>query len=263
MKHINVAIPTPFDENENLRVETFEPIIDYLQTNGVASILVSGSTGEQHSMSIDERIQIIQYFNRTSFADVELLFGVAATRLKDAVRLMKAVEDSAFDGVFLGFPPYIRPTQEQAVFYVDELAKQTKKEIALYNNPARTGFDLSPEALLELTSKHSHIVGLKEGGDVGRYENKHLPKHFIMFAAGDVNFPEKIKNGCNGLSSMVANVYPKEIIHGLKAIQNQEEVDLRALQQLIEEVTGPQTIQHIKRHYENLGMQVGPCRAPL
>ncbi|WP_335743580.1 dihydrodipicolinate synthase family protein [Salicibibacter kimchii] len=99
----------------------FKPMVDHLIGNGIDSMLVSGTTGEQHSMTIDERLQMIDYFNEQNFQEVELIFGVSATRTSDAVRLVKALENSVFDVILIGFPPYIRPTQEQAVSYIEAL----------------------------------------------------------------------------------------------------------------------------------------------
>lgn len=263
MKNLNVAIPTPFHNDESLYLAGFEPIVEHLKSNEIKSILISGTTGEQHSMSIEERIQIIHYFNRKKFQEVELIFGVSDTRTAEAVRLIKALENSVFDAIMVGFPPYIKPTQEQAISYVDELLRHTSKETALYNNPGRTGFDLSTETFNELFSRHSNLIGLKEGGDVQRYQNKNLSEDFIMFAAGDVDLPENINEGCNGLSSMVGNVYPKEITYMFNKLLTKRKIEFHILNDMVDEVTHQQTIANIKRHYNQLGFEVGNCRAPL
>jgi 4-hydroxy-tetrahydrodipicolinate synthase len=67
MIELNVAIPTPFREDESLNVEGFEAIVEYQKHYGIESLLISGSTGEQHSMSIEERLQIIEYFDQQRF----------------------------------------------------------------------------------------------------------------------------------------------------------------------------------------------------
>ncbi|MEC1942550.1 dihydrodipicolinate synthase family protein [Bacillus velezensis] len=263
MKNLNVAIPTPFNEDESLFLEGFGPIVEHLKTNGFNSFLICGTTGEQHSLSIDERLQIIEYFNQPKFEDVELMFGVSAVRTRDAVKLIEKIEKTNIHSILIGFPPYIRPTQEQAVYYVDELLSHTTKEVALYNCPSRTGFNLSEQALKELLSRHSNIKGLKEGGDVYRHKQTDFPKNFTMFAAGDVNLPEMIKNGCNGLSSMVGNVYPNEIKVIFNDLLENKHVDLNRLNELINEVTNGYTLINIKTHYNNIGLKIGDCRSPI
>ncbi|MEA1024817.1 dihydrodipicolinate synthase family protein [Bacillus subtilis] len=263
MKNLNVAIPTPFNEDESLFLEGFDTIVDHLKNNGINSLLICGTTGEQHSLSIDERIQIIEYFSQRKSDDIELMFGVSATRTSDAIKLIEKIEKTHIHSILIGFPPYIRPTQKQAIYYVDELLSHTSKEVALYNNPTRTGFNLSEKALNDLLSRHSNIRGLKEGGDVHRHKQTDFPNNFIMFAAGDVNLPEMIKNGCNGLSSLVGNVYPDEIKVMFNDLLENKHVDLNRLNELINEVINDHTLINIKTHYKNIGLKIGDCRSPI
>ncbi|MFF2444329.1 dihydrodipicolinate synthase family protein [Priestia megaterium] len=264
MRNFNVAIPTPFRDDESLYLEGFNSIVKHLTDNGIDSLLVSASTGEQNSMSIEERIQIIDYFNQQKFENVELMFGVSATRTRDAVKLVKKLEESVFDSILIQFPPYIQPTQQQAISYINELLQHTTKNVVLYNNPFRTGFELSAESLkMIINQKHSNLVGMKEESDAKRHSNTELPDNFIMFAGGDVNLVEKIMNGCNGLSSMVGNVYPQEIKQIFNDLSMNKPVDLWKINQLINEVTSGQAIINIKKHYNSLGIKVGTCRSPI
>lgn len=264
MKNLNVAIPTPFHEDESLYLDGFKPIVEYLAENGIDSLLVSATTGEQNSMSIEERIQIIDFFNQQDLKHVELMFGVSATTTKNAIQLIEHLEDSVFDSILIQFPPYILPTQEQAMSYMNELLEQTTKDVVLYNNPLRTGFELSADSFHTLMNqKHSHLVGMKEESDVRRLKNTTLPDDFIMFAGGDVNLTEKILNGCNGLSSMVGNVYPKEIQTFFSDLVANKPVNLQKINQLIDEVTRGHAIVNIKNHYNALGIKVGRCRSPI
>ena len=264
MKNLNVAIPTPFREDESLNVDGFAPIVEYQKQNGITSLLVSGSTGEQHSMSIEERLRIIEYFDQQRFPDIELVFGASAIRTRDAVRLIKALETSVVDVILIGFPPYIRPTQQQAVAYVEELLSHTTKQVALYNNPGRTGFDLTPESLHTLISRHPNIVGYKETGDLQRHLPRAFPDEFILFAAGDVNLVDNFATGgCNGLSSVAGNIYPQEIRRAVGQLLENEQVDASLIEELVSRVISGHAIINIKQHYNGLGMDTGICRAPI
>jgi 4-hydroxy-tetrahydrodipicolinate synthase len=263
MKNLNVAIPTPFHDDESLFLEGFKPIVEHLKNNGIGSILICGTTGEQHSLSINERLQIIEYFNQQNFQDIELMFSVSATRTSDAIKLIQELKKSVFNVIVISFPPYILPTQHQAVYYVDELIKHTSKQVVLYNNPSRTGFDLGQAALQQLVTKHTNIIGLKEGGDISRHRHTNFPEDFILFAAGDVDLPEMINYGCSGLSSMVGNVYPKEIKQAFNDLLEHKSIDLNKFNHLIKEVTQKQTIVNIKNHYNSIGLKVGTCRSPI
>lgn len=264
MKRLNVAIPTPFREDESLNVAGFEAIVAYQKNNGIESLLISGSTGEQHSMSIEERLQIIEYFNEQRFPDIELVFGASAIRTRDAVRLVRALETSVMDAIMIGFPPYIRPTQQQAIGYVEELLSHTSKKVALYNNPGRTGFDLTPESLHTLISRYPNIVGYKETGDLQRHMELTYPDDFIRFAAGDVNLVANFVAGAtNGLSSVAGNIYPQEIREAVGQLLQHEPVDAEAIGTLVSRVISGHALVNIKQHYNRLGIDAGCCRAPI
>ncbi len=54
-----VAVPTAFYEDETLNLKATLQHIDYLATQGVQSVLVGGSTGEQHSLTLLEKLQLL------------------------------------------------------------------------------------------------------------------------------------------------------------------------------------------------------------
>lgn len=264
MKRLNVAIPTPFHSDEGLDVEGFKAIVAYQKQNGIESLLISGSTGEQHSMSIGERLEIIEYFNQQRFQGIELLFGSSAIRTRDAVTLVQALETSVMDAIMIGFPPYIRPTQQQAIAYVEELLSHTSKPVALYNNPGRTGFDLAPESLNLLIHRYPNIVGYKETGDLQRHVGVEYPEEFILFAAGDMKLVENFASGpCNGLSSVAGNIYPREIKVAVERLLRQEQVKVGPIEEMVSRVFSGQALINIKEHYNSLGIHAGICRAPL
>lgn len=264
MKRLNVAIPTPFHKDESLNADGFAPIVAYQQQNGIESLLISGSTGEQHSLSIGERLEIIEYFNRQRPQAMELIFGVSAIRTRDAVRLVQAVETSVMDVLLIGFPPYIRPTQQQAVAYVEELLSHTAKPVALYNNPGRTGFDLAPESLNLLIRRYPNIVGYKETGDLQRHVGVEYPEGFILFAAGDMKLVENFASGpCTGLSSVAGNLYPQEIKSAVERLLRKEQVETGPIEEMVSRVFSGHALINIKQYYNSLGIPAGVCRAPL
>lgn len=110
--------------------------------------------------------------NDTRFlADFEIIFGVASIRLKDAESLMNIIATKPkISAVMLGFPPYLLPTQQESQYYVEKLADLTTKDIILYNNPKRTGFDLEIMTCKSLFSL-KNIIGIKEAGDENKIAN--------------------------------------------------------------------------------------------
>src|SRR5699024_6429761 len=116
-------------------------------------------------------------------------------------------------GIMLGYPPYVRPTQEEALVYAKRIIEIGNKPVILYNNPNRTGFDLSAKSILELSQIDS-VVGVKDPGDkqkIADIKNGVQRNHFYYYAGGEEQLEEKVLSGYDRLSSIAGNVYPKEI----------------------------------------------------
>ena len=211
----HIAVPTAFYDNEDLNTDATLQHVMHLYDKGVKSVMICGSTGEQHSLSLPEKLQLLESIDEASFLpdDLEILFGVASIRQKEALQLAEKVNASPkITGVLLGFPPYILPSQKEARLYVEAIAKVIDKPIILYNNPRRTGFNLELDTFAELI-KLPNIIGIKEAGDSGRIPEliSAAEKKIYVYAGGEIDLSKKIKLGVTRLSSMTGNLLPKEV----------------------------------------------------
>ena len=215
MNDFHIAVPTAFYDNEDLNTETTLQHVMHLYDQGVKSVLVCGTTGEQHSLSLDEKLQLLESLDAASFLpdDLEILFGVASIRQKEALQLAEKVNaNPKISGVLLGFPPYILPSQKEARLYVEAIAKVINKPIILYNNPRRTGFNLDLDTFAELI-KLANIIGIKDAGDSARIPKliSVTDKKIYVYAGGEIDLDNKIALGATRLSSMAGNLYPTEV----------------------------------------------------
>ncbi|WP_319995836.1 dihydrodipicolinate synthase family protein [Trichococcus shcherbakoviae] len=215
MNDFHIAVPTAFYDNEDLNTETTLQHVMHLYDQGVKSVLVCGTTGEQHSLSLAEKLQLLESLDAASFLpdDLEILFGVASIRQKEALQLAEKVNaNPKISGVLLGFPPYILPSQKEARLYVEAIAKVINKPIILYNNPRRTGFNLDLDTFAELI-KLANIIGIKDAGDSARIPKliSVTDKKIYVYAGGEIDLDNKIALGATRLSSMAGNLYPTEV----------------------------------------------------
>ena len=162
-----------------------------------------------------EKLQLLESLDAASFLpdDLEILFGVASIRQKEALQLAEKVNaNPKISGVLLGFPPYILPSQKEARLYVEAIAKVINKPIILYNNPRRTGFNLDLDTFAELI-KLANIIGIKDAGDSARIPKliSVTDKKIYVYAGGEIDLDNKIALGATRLSSMAGNLYPTEV----------------------------------------------------
>lgn len=266
---VHIAVPTAFYEDESLNVEATLSHIHDLHSQGARSVLVSGSTGEQHSMNLEEKLMLLQAVieDQKLCENMEILFGVSSIRETEAVKLAAAIRGSGVAGVLLGYPPYILPSQAEALRYSEKIVEACNKPVILYNNPRRTGFDLSVEAILHL-SRLEQVIGIKEAGDPSKVKllRDNIEEEFYYYAGGDKGLEEKVKLGFNRLSSMAGNLYPVEIANWFQKLISGTPVSPAENEQMsgrIEEVFSGAPLLHLKAAIQSRGIPMGICRSPL
>ncbi len=263
-----VALVTPFTNEGELMEKAVKGLVGHLKSEGVPAFLVSGSTGEQHSMTVDERTNLYRWAVQEA-GPLAVYAGVAAVRTSDAETLAKAAEKAGARGILLGFPPYVRLTAYDARAYVARVCAVTKLPLILYNNPLRTAFDLTPETLEVLVQDHPSIKALKEGGDAARASRIKglLGKDFQIFSGHDRTIAADWARGFDGLTSIAGNLWPREMAAVVEALDRGRTVDASALlaplAPQIAAVVEPQVPGSVKYALRFRGLPGGWCREPL
>lgn len=193
---MHVAVPTAFDKDERLNIDKTIGHIKKLYSQGIKSVLVGGTTGEQHSLSGDEKLEVLRSIESEIqlISEMEIIMGISAIRQKDAEILAERVSKSKISGIMLGYPPYIIPTQKEAVSYSKKIIELSNKPTILYNNPKRTGFDLSSESIINL-SQNSSVMGIKDPGNktkLAKIQEQISNKEFYFYAGGELDLEDKI-----------------------------------------------------------------------
>ena len=266
----HIAVPTAFYDNEDLNTDATIQHMLNLYSQGVRSVLICGTTGEQHSLSLTEKLQLLETINRDAAipADLEMIFGVASIRQKEALVLAEAVNANAkISGVMLGFPPYILPSQAEARICVEAIARVVDKPIILYNNPRRTGFNLELETFSELI-KLPNIIGIKEAGDSDRIPEliASADKKIFVYAGGEIDLRKKIKLGVTRVSSMTGNLYPREVEAYFTDLLHDraDETKNARIEETIRSVFSENPIIYIKNEItRQTQIDMGVARSPL
>lgn len=251
---IHIAVPTAFFEDESLNIKGTISHIRDLYKQGIKSVLVSGTTGEQHSLNLQEKIEIINglELEEELIGNMEIIFGVASIKQKEAEELAKKIRHTKISGIMLGYPPYVIPTQEEAMIYTKRIINLSNKPTILYNNPKRTGFDLSDKSIIQL-SEIDLVVGIKDAGNkekIERIKNGMLRKNLYFYAGGEVDLDEKVLYGYNRLSSIAGNVSPIEISQWFQKLLMKQKVskqESEKIKNIMEQVYRGNAIVNLKK----------------
>lgn len=264
----SVAMITPYTPGEEVDKTGIRRMVEYYKEQEVPALLVSGSTGEQHSLTVDERVSLYRAVKEAA-GDLPLYAGVAAIRTRDAVRLAKEAEQAGYAAIMLGFPPYVRPNQQEAILYVEAVCAAVSLPVMLYNNPLRTGFNLEPKTLIRLIEEHPQITALKEAGSPEHVKltQERLGRGFQVLSGSDLTIAEYFAKGYNGLTSVAGNLFPREMsrIIGLLREGSQGEARelLAALEPCLTLAGRIGWVRVIRHRFAALGLISASCREPL
>jgi 4-hydroxy-tetrahydrodipicolinate synthase len=136
--------------------------------------------------------------------------GVIKPGINSVIESAKYCLDAGADAILLITPYYSRPTQEGIYDYYKTIANSVDIPIIVYNIPARTGVDVNPQTLAQL-SEISQIVGIKEcNWDLGQFIQKiRLVGEKISVIAGSSPVAvEAMAMGAKGLITGSDNLIP-------------------------------------------------------
>src|SRR5579875_2753926 len=90
------ALATCFNQDGDLYKEKVFHNIRKLNVLGLAGYVVCGSTGETPLLSVDERIQLMQWIAEASAEGKMLVAGVGAESVRETVRLANRAAEAGF-----------------------------------------------------------------------------------------------------------------------------------------------------------------------
>jgi len=269
MQGVFVPIVTPFDADNRVNLGELKKLAEAFITQGVAGIVVCGTTGEYYTLTEDERKQVLECVASVGKGRVELMAGVSGLSTAEAITRAHQAEALGYDSLMLATPPYSLPGQEEVVAHFKAVAKATKLPITMYNFPARVGVEIGIDAVTEL-SKVPNIVGLKESsGDFSRalaLIKADLPDFEIVCGCDD-QAADFLFWGVRTWISGAANVFPGEQVKMVKAALDNDWAQVQSLMKgmlpAIQNMESGNYNQKAKLGVRRHGVQAGAVRQPL
>jgi 4-hydroxy-tetrahydrodipicolinate synthase len=219
-KYGKILIPmvTPFKEDQSVDYEKAKQLARYLAEKKKGDCLIlSGTTGEFHTMTFDERVKLFEVVKEAVGTRIPLMAGVGCASTIETIRLAKKAEELGFELVMIVAPYYARPNQEELYVHYRKVAEAVGVKILLYNIPIFTGVNIEPETVAKL-AEIPNIVGIKEEAElnpkqVTRYLNA-TPEDFIVYNGDDTMIleayaqggPERIGGVISGASHVIGEL---------------------------------------------------------
>ncbi len=267
---IYTPIITPFLEDGSLDWDSYGDVIDWQIENGIAGIVVGGSTGEFYALSKEDRIKQFQFAAKRINGRAEFMAGVNDIRVDECLEITAAARDAGANSLLVAAPPYSLPSEAELAAHVLKVDRVADLPIMLYNYPGRTGVHMGEE-FLSIVSQNANICGIKESsGDYSRLPllMRNYPS-IELVVGGDDQVLEFAAWGAKAWVSAAGNFFPSECTRFMDLLGKKGDFDrgrriMAALMPLMSALEqGGKFIQCVKYCCELQTRPGGPAAAPL
>ena len=266
---INVATALPFNDDLSPDYDAFAEHVQWLAENGMDGVAPNGSLGEYQTLTVEERIRVVEVAVEAAPEGFEVMPGVAAYGSQESCRWIEQAAQVGAKSVLL-LPPNSYRADRHTVVQHYRAAAAVGLPIVAYNNPIDTKVDLTPDLLAELHGE-GLIVAVKEfSGDVRRaYEVRELaPELDVLVGSDDVllevglfgavgwiaGYTNAFPNACKKIYDLSTSGRPEDLAEALELY--------RDLHPLLRWDSKTEFVQAIKLSMDLVGRKGGVCRPP-
>ena len=262
------AVPTQFHPDFSLDLQTTREHVEALISSGIHGLIMLGTIGENCSLSLDEKAQVLKMAVEVAGGKLPVLSGVAEFTTASACQTSRCAEEIGTDGLMVMPGMVYNSDVRETVHHFRTIAAATSLPIMCYNNPPVYRVDITPE-MFEQMSDVDNIVCIKEAsGDVRRITDlfNRLGDRYLIFSGLDDVALESIMLGCTGWISGLVDAFPVENRLLWEAATRGDYA--RALEiyrwymPLLHFDSHPKLVQYIKLTCSELGFGSETVRAP-
>ena len=141
------AMVTPLKPDGSVNEPVLRRFVDYLIEGGSHGLFVVGTTGEFYGLTPEEKRELYWITVDQAKGRVPVYAGTGAITTREAVRLTRYAEDAGVDAVSVLTPMFVSPSQKELAEHYTAVAASTRLPVLLYNNPPKTGVNLTAQTV--------------------------------------------------------------------------------------------------------------------
>lgn len=265
------ALVTPFlaDDARTLDITAMERLVEQQIAGGIDGLVACGTTGETATLSDAEYEEVVSTVVRAAAGRVPVIAGTGGNSTQKTIATTRKACSLGIDGVLVVTPYYNKPTQAGMIAHFQAVADVATVPVVLYNVPGRTGINLLPASVAEL-SRHPNIVALKEAAGSLEQVQEVVARTdfgFAVLSGEDALCVPTYAVGGRGVISVVSNVAPgrtaalwNDFSAGRISQATRGQIELLALIKLLFSEPNPQPA---KMAMHLLGIMEPVARMPL
>lgn len=263
---VSVAIATPFrggalDEPGLLR------LLEHVLAQGVAGLVLTGSTGETPTLTLAERERIWEAGVRAAKGRAFVVAGTGTNATAESIELTRRAAEAGVDGCMIVAPYYNKPGPRGLVAHFRTVADASPVPLVLYNVPSRTGVNVLPAVVAEVAS-HPRIVAIKEASGSPDQATDLLNRTDLTVLSGDDSLTLPLAAaGAHGVVSVAGHLVGREltsILELARSGKSREAAELhRRIFPLIQALFLETNPAPLKAALSRLGLIENELRLPL
>ncbi len=271
LQGILAAIPTPFDDREELALDALASDIARWSETRLSGLTVLGTTGELVSLTGDERRSVLERAREATPPNKTMVAGTGAESTRETSALTRFAGELGCDYALVVTPYYHRWmfTEDTIVDHFRRVAEDSPIPVVIYHIPGCTGLEVEVETVARL-SEHPNIAGIKDSsGDVFAIQEmkRQCQDGFKVLTGAAETLHAALTVGADGAILADACSAHDLCVDLLEAVADADRHRARELQDRLSGLTrvlvGQHGIPGVKALLERQGYHGGACRQPL
>lgn len=208
-----VPVLTPFTASGEPDSARFVSFCRWLLDQGAGGLAIFGTTSEANSMSLGERMALLDHLVEAGIPAEQLMPGAGACAITDAVAMARHAIGHGCGGVLLLPPFYYKPVSDEGIFgfvsaVIDQVRSSTLR-VYLYHIPpvAVVGYSLDLVGRL-IKAYPQTVVGLKDSSGDWSNTAALLDRYpgFAVFPGSEVFLLDALRKGGAGCITATGNI---------------------------------------------------------
>jgi len=213
LRGVYAAAVTPFTADLEPDLPAFVAHCRWLLDNGCDGLAPLGTTGEANSMSIDQKLRLLEALALAGLPVERMIVGTGTPALAETVVLTRRARAMGFGGVLVLPPFYYKNPPEDGLFAffseVIERAGDENLRLYLYHFPQMSGVPITLSLIRRLRTRYPGIVaGLKDSSGDWSNTAAILAENpgFGVFSGSEQYLADNLRAGGAGTISATVNV---------------------------------------------------------
>ena len=255
---------TPFKRDLSPDADRFVKHCRWLMKSGCAGLAVFGTNSEANSMSVEEKLELLDALVKGGVPAAALMPGTGHCALTDSVKMTREAVRIGCGGVLMLPPFYYKGVSDEGLFRnfseIIERVGDERLRLYLYHIPPVSNVAISLDLIDRLLSRYPGIVaGAKDSsGDWSNTQamlERFKDRSFDVFPGSEVFLLDGLRAGGKGCITATGNVNPGAIGNVFKNWRSTEadklQAGITATRKIVQKVPMIPALKAITAHFGN------------